>query len=203
MYMRATQVRSDPARLGEVIANFKDRVLPDVRGMPGYAGVALLIDRASGDGYAGTYWSDLASMNAAEQAVSDLRRQSSEATGAEVLDVDRFEIVIAERRGSAVPSFSRVNQLYADPSRAGAAVEFLRGTVVPALSSMDGFLAVAAFLNRMTGRTVVTSTWATPEARAASGGSITGLRQQAVQTAGADDVRVQELEVAFLEMKDL
>ncbi len=201
VYLRATHVMTNPARLEEGIANFKETFMPGARAMSGYAGAVLMLDRDSGEGYAGTYWSDLASMNAAEQAARDFRRQSSQATGAEVLDVDRFEVVLAERRGATVPSFSRINELYGDPSRADAAIEHLRSNVVPHVSGMEGFISVVAFLNRMTGRTVVTTTWASAEARAASAQAVVGARREAAQAAGAGDVRVQEFEVVVLELK--
>jgi heme-degrading monooxygenase HmoA len=160
-----------------------------------------MVDRGSGEAYAGTYWADLAAMNAAERAGRDLRRQTSEATAAEILDVDRFEMVLAERRGMSVPSFCRVNELYGDPSRLDVATEHLRDNVVPTVSGMEGFLSLASFVNRMTGRTVVTSTWASAEARAASAEAVAGPRRQAAQVAGTDDVRLLEFEVVVLELE--
>jgi heme-degrading monooxygenase HmoA len=201
VYLRVTHVRTDPARLEEAIANFKERSVPGAQASPGYAGIVLMVDRGSGEAYAGTYWSDLAAMNAAERAGRDLRRQTAGATDAEVLDVDRFEMVLAERRRTTVPSFCRVNELYGDPSRAEAATEHLRDTVLPIVSGMEGFLSLASFVNRMTGRTMVSTTWASAEARAASAEAVAGPRRQAAQVAGTEDVLLHELEVVFAELK--
>ena len=72
---------------------------------------------------------------------------------------------------------------------------------MPAVSAMEGFLSLASFVNRMTGRTIVTTTWASAEARAASAEAVAGPRRQAAQVAGTDDVRLHELEVVFAELK--
>ncbi len=91
---------------------------------PGYAGAALLIDREAVEACGVTSWATLADMNAAEQVGLQVRRQSSETTGAQVIDVNRFELVLVDRMGEPkVPSFSRVHQLYADPARLRATLQ--------------------------------------------------------------------------------
>lgn len=202
VYLRVTHVRTDPARLEEAIANFRERSVPAAAAAPGYAGIVLMVDRGSGEAYAATYWSDLAAMNAAEQAGRDLRLQTAQATSAEILDVDRFEMVMAERRGMSIPSFCRVNELYGDPSRTEVATEHLRSTVVPILAGQEGFLSAASFVNRMTGRTVVTSAWVSAEARAASAEAVTAPRRAAAQVAGTEDVRVREFEVVVADFTE-
>src|SRR5215831_18335912 len=135
MFARVTAVRSDPARVEQGIAGFKERVAPMVRAAPGYAGIAMLVDRDSGDGFGVTYWDTLADLNAAEQLGQQVRRQSTEATGAEVIDVDRFEMVLVNRAAEpSAPVFSRVNQLYADPQRIEEAIAFVRDRAIPTVS---------------------------------------------------------------------
>jgi heme-degrading monooxygenase HmoA len=202
MYARVTSVKIDPAKLDQGVANFKEKVVPMARTAPGYAGVALLLNRETGEGGGVTYWNTLADMNAAEQVGQQARRQSSEATGAEVLDVDRFEIVLVNRVADPVaPLYSRVNQLYADPSRIEEAIAFVRDTAIPNLSTQKGYRSILMGVNRMTGRCFVTSNWETSEDRAASEPAAVGQRRQAATIAGAKDVEVTLFEVAFIEVK--
>ena len=48
MYLRVTHVRTDPAKLEEAVANFKERSVPGAQAAAGYAGIVLMVDRGSG-----------------------------------------------------------------------------------------------------------------------------------------------------------
>jgi heme-degrading monooxygenase HmoA len=201
MYARLTAVRIDPAKIDLGIANFKEKLVPVARTAPGYASAFLLIDRQTGEGGVVTYWETLADMNAAEQMGQQVRRESSEATRAEVIDVDRFELVLVDRIGEPrVPAFSRVNQLYADPGRIDEGIAFLRDRAIPNLRMQDGYLSLLMGVNRMTGRCLVTSNWASDEARAASEVVVTDQRREAMTIAGAKQVDVTLFEIVYLDI---
>lgn len=201
MFARATTFRSDPTRVAQTIASFKERLAP-IGAAPGYAGTAMLVDRATGDGYGVTYWDTVAHLNAAEQLGQEGRRQTRETAGVEVVDVDRFEMVLIDRAAEpTAPVFSRVNQLYADPQRIDEAVAFLRDRALPAMSAFKGYRSLLMGVNRMTGRCVVTSSWATTEDRAASEAAVVDWRRQTATIARAKDVDVRLLEVPFVEIK--
>lgn len=202
MYARVTTFKIDPAKLDQGIANFKEKVVPMARTAPGYAGVALLLDRESGEGAGVTYWDTLTDMNTAEQVGQQARRQSSEATGAEVVDIDRFEMVLVNRVADPVaPLYCRVNQLYADPRRIDEGIAFVRDKAIPNLSTRKGYRSILMGVNRMTGRCIVTSNWETSEDRAASEPAVVDQRREAATIAGAKDVEVTLFEVAFVEIK--
>ncbi len=202
MFARVTSVKIDPAKLDQGIANFKERVVPMARTAPGYAGAALLVDRDTGEGGGVTYWDTLSDLNAAEQIGQQARRQSTEATGAEVIDVDRFEVVLVTRVAApTAPLFCRVNQLYADPQRIEEAIAFVRDSVIPNLSKLKGYRSIVMGVNRMTGRCFVTSGWETADDRAASEPAVVDQRREATNIAGAKDVEVTLFEVPFIEIK--
>jgi heme-degrading monooxygenase HmoA len=201
MYARVTAMRVDPSRIDQGTTKFNEVVLT-LRQVPGYAGAALLVNRETGDGFGVTYWDTVAHMNAAEQAGLRARQQSSEATGAEVTDVDRFDMALVDRASDpSTPSFARVNQLYGDPDRLEEGIAFLRDKVVPNLSKQKGYLSVLLGVNRMTGRIVVTSNWRTAQDRAASEPSVTSQRAEAARILRAEPVEVMHLEVAAVEIK--
>jgi heme-degrading monooxygenase HmoA len=201
MYARVTLVKSDPAQLEAAIANFKEQVVPASRKAPGYAGSFLLINRESGEGAGGTYWDSLDAMNAAEDIGLEARRQSIKSLGTEVLDVDRFEIFLADRKGEPVaPMFARQTQIYANTEKINEAIEFVRTSVQANVAAQIGYRSLIGGVNRMTGRVFVTSNWESAEARIASGDAVSGQRKEAAQIAGASTARVDEWEVAFVEV---
>jgi heme-degrading monooxygenase HmoA len=201
MYARVTAMRVDPSRIDQGITKFNE-VLPTLRPVPGYAGAALLVNRDTGEGFGVTYWDTVAHLNAAEKAGLRARQQSSEATGAEVTDVDRFDMVLIDRASDpSAPSFARVNQLYGDLDRLEDGIAFLRDKVVPSLSKQKGYLSALMGVNRMTGRMLVTSNWRTAEDRAASEASVASQRTEAASVLRADPVEVMHLEVAAVEIK--
>lgn len=201
MYARATALRIDPARIDLGIMKFNE-VVPTLRSVAGYAGAALLVNRGTGEAFGVTYWDTVAHMNAAEQAGQRARQQTSEASGAEVTDVDRFEMAVVNRASDpTAPSFSRLNQLYGDLDRLEEGIAFIRDSVAPGLSKQKGYLSLLLGVNRMTGRMVVTSNWRTAEDRAASEAAVAGQRTEAARILRADPVDVQHLEVAVVEVK--
>jgi hypothetical protein len=201
MYARVTLVRSDPSKLEAAIANFKETVAPASRKAPGYAGSFLLVNRESGEGAGGTYWDSIEAMNATEQIGQENRRQSAESIGTEILDVDRFEIFLADRKTApTTPAFLRQTQIYADPAKIQDAIDFVRSSVLAQVASHDGYRTLIGGVNRMTGRLFVTSGWESAAARSASNESLSRQRQEAARVAGAESVRVDEWELAFIEI---
>lgn len=201
MYARVTLVKADPASLEAAIANFGERVAPAARRAPGYAGSFLLVNRETGEGAGGTYWDTLEMMNAAEQTGQEARRQSTESTGTEVLDVDRFEIFLADRKGEpTLPTFSRQTQIYADPTKIDDAIALVRSSVLATVAVQDGYRSLIGGVNRMTGRVFVTSNWDSATARAASDQALSRQRREAAEVAGAETIRVDEWEVVFVEL---
>jgi heme-degrading monooxygenase HmoA len=202
MYVRVTAIRTDPSRVDSGIAYFEDEAVPGMRSARGYAGAGLLVDRETGAGAGITYWETLADMNAAEQMGQQARRRSSESTGAEVIDVDRFELILLNRASDpAAPSFSRIEQLYGDPQRLDEGIAFVREKVLPNLSKQKGYQSLLLGANRMTGRVVMTSSWRTAEDRAASEAAVVDQRATAARILQAKQVDVTLLEVAFIEIK--
>src|SRR5579864_7868804 len=110
MYLRVTAFKSDPAKLEDGIAFLKNKIIPAMSKVPGYMGATCVVDREKGEGATSTLWESLEAMNNAEQLAQQSRSQSTEATGVEVLDVDRFEITILEMAAPTpqLPGYTRL-----------------------------------------------------------------------------------------------
>jgi hypothetical protein len=75
-------VKMDPAKVDENLEFFKQTVLPDIKGTPGFRSVRQLINRHSGEGRVGTVWADQVSLETALKK-ADARRPVGESRGIE------------------------------------------------------------------------------------------------------------------------
>jgi len=202
MYLRVTAFKSDPAKLDEGIAFLKNKIIPALSKAPGYVGATCIVDRQKGEGAASTLWESLETMNNAEQLGQQSRTQSAEATGLEVLDVDRFEITVLEMTSPTpqLPSYTRVVTGYGDPKKSEKVVEMVRGAV-PQVKAQPGFRAYVAGINWMTGRGFTASSWATPEQREASNVALAASREPVIEAGRMSGLEIANFETVMAEVK--
>jgi hypothetical protein len=197
-YGRVTWIKSDPAKLDDGITNFRDRVVPAAEQASGFMGATLQVDRERGLAVSITFWESLSAMNSAEQLAQQLREQAALTTNAEIIDVDRFEIVAFDAPEQAkLPGYARIPELYVQPERVDALIDFSKTVVHPRVREYQGFRAFVTGINRMTGRTFVSIGFDSPEARAATEDAGAELRAKAAEVAGASTVKVDNREVVF------
>ena len=203
MYLRVTAFRSDPTTIDKGIDFLKAQIIPSLKKMPGFLGVTCIVDRQKGEAAASTLWESLEAMNNAEKIGSDSRLKSSEATGLEVVDVDRFEMTVLEMPApnAPLPSYTRLTTAYHDPKNADSVTKQLREAVLPKLKSQPGFRAFAAGINRMTGRGFTTSSWDTPQYREASHTAVADQRQKTIDSGGLYGLEVANVETVVADVK--
>ena len=200
MYLRVANVKAAPEEIDKAIGAFEQQVVPGARTQPGYMGAALIVDRQTGEAAGITRWESLEALNASERFTLEARRQIVASGVANILDVDRYEMVIEEALGEAsAPGYIRINEFYMQPDRIDALTAFMRERVA-GITSQKGCRAVLMGVNRMTGHSFVNSVWATADDRQASEAGVSGLRQEAGSLAGAEPA-VRLGEVAFVEMR--
>ena len=66
MYARIVTVHAQTARLDEVIAIYRDSIVPAVRQQKGFLGARLFTDRATGKGVSVTRWQSKEDLEAGE-----------------------------------------------------------------------------------------------------------------------------------------
>jgi hypothetical protein len=95
------------------------------------------------------------------------------------LGVALLELILSDRAAPAkVGGAIRVNDGIALPAQLDAAIAFLRDTPVPTARRLSGYQSSRAWLNRETGRPVVSTSWATAADREASEAVMGQIRQQ-------------------------
>lgn len=94
-WLRATTLAADPARIRDAIAGFQSTVIPKLRGVPGFCGAMLLIDRATGTGVGSTIWSSRTTLESSRDLAGTLRGSVAAQTGGQVAGVAEYEVVLA------------------------------------------------------------------------------------------------------------
>ncbi len=93
MFARVSTLQGPPDRLDDGIKVLQEQVLPAAKEMRGFRGILGLADRATGKMVGITLWESEDALKESEEAANKLRSDTSSAGGAEVVDVERFEVV--------------------------------------------------------------------------------------------------------------
>lgn len=92
MFARLSSYQGSPIPEAGDIERSSREVLRQVQDLPGFRGMYLLVDRASGKSKSLTLWEDGPSMWESEARASDIRSQAAQREGEQVVSVERFEV---------------------------------------------------------------------------------------------------------------
>jgi hypothetical protein len=122
--------------------------------------------------------------------------------GGSIVNVERFEQVIQERtQPPKAGTFVRLNTVVGVPEKVDNAIKFVQNQVLPELKAQKGYRGLIMNVDRMTGRSIVSTIWDTLADLEASEVKASGLRRDAAAAAGAADIKVEIFEAAFAEIK--
>src|SRR5205823_6476587 len=114
----------------------------------------LLVDRPTGAALSLTYWQDEASLRGSEEMATAARAQVMQ-RGAQVAEVERYELVTHERIGAPHANvFVRINDVHGSVERVDDAIDFSRQQVLPALKRERGWQGMQVLVNRQNGRSL-------------------------------------------------
>lgn len=95
MWARVTAIQGSPDRVKSGIHHFRDQFIPVARGLPGFRGAYLLVDRKTGKFVGISLWETERELRASEVVSSRLRAQGGEALGTtESPLVEVYEVVV-------------------------------------------------------------------------------------------------------------
>lgn len=97
MFARVSRFQGAPEGVQDAAEVARERVLPAVRDLAGSAGMLILADRETGRSIGITLWTSEQAMRDTEQAADGMRSDTAEASGEEIVGVERYEIVLDER----------------------------------------------------------------------------------------------------------
>ncbi len=96
MYARVTQVQGSPKQADAGIDSFNNQVLPAIKGVEGYKGAFLLLDRQSGKGIGVSLWDSEDARRRGAEAVDQARSATIQAMGGNVTPVEEYEVVASD-----------------------------------------------------------------------------------------------------------
>jgi heme-degrading monooxygenase HmoA len=199
MYVRAVWFEGWQAELERRLADYPQQ-MQSIRAASGCLGVAALANRETGAGVSVTYWEDQASMLATEAQSEKVRAQASADSSLRVLDIDRFEMVLQERKvPPAAGCFARMTDVTVPPTNVDAAVDVLRSHL-PEGSKLPGFRALLVGANRETGRMVTTTTWDTAADCDASAEAARGIRDEMSALWSNATPKISQYEVVYADV---
>ena len=93
MFARVSTFQGPPEKVEDGIKAVNEQVLPAAKEMRGFKGMLALADRETGKMIGITLWESEEALNESEEAASQLRSGASTGGGADILSVERFEVV--------------------------------------------------------------------------------------------------------------
>ena len=92
MFARVTMVEGSADKVDSGIQSFQDGVVPAVKGVDGYRGALLLVDRSSGKGIGMTLWETEDARARGAEAVAQARQAALEQMGGGTPPAEEYEV---------------------------------------------------------------------------------------------------------------
>jgi heme-degrading monooxygenase HmoA len=201
VYARSTEFTADTSTIDRGVTQFRDELMPALLAVQGCQGVSLLVDRATGRCIGTTSWEDEQSMRASEQRVGPIRSTFVGSFGGASPTTVEWEVALMHRdHPSTDDACARVSWLQGDVMAVDNAVDGFRGTL-PQIERLPGFSSASLFINRDTGRAVVTAVYDTAAAIAQARGQANTLRSQLAEETNTDVLEVAEFELAVAHLR--
>lgn len=94
MFARVTTLQGPAGSVDQARTITEQQILPAVRGIKGFRGLLSLADPITGKGITVTLWESQEAMRLSEEAANKLRASTATTIGAQVVNVDRLEVVV-------------------------------------------------------------------------------------------------------------
>lgn len=202
MHARATVAVADPARVDDLVALVRDRVVPEVDARGGSLGLSMNVDRGSGRCTVTTVWADRASMHASDRALAPLRDAAARLTGTPPV-TEEYELALLHRvRQAETGCWVRSTRVRLAPAQVDAGVAVFRDGTLPAVERLGGFRSALLLVDRRSGNGVVSVVFDDRAALDASRTTASSVREEASARTAASvgDVAEAEIVVAALRL---
>jgi hypothetical protein len=198
MFVRATTINADPARLDEGIAFVKENVVPAVATLPGNLGLSMFVDRESGTSTVSTAWETEQARADADAVLTPLRAKGTRIIGGGTPVTELFELAVIDRLRPAEPGFcSRITRVTIDPGNIEEAIDAYTSSTLHDLQLLDGYCSAVLLVDRVRGLGVVSVTFDSRAHLEASRSAAEDIRRTGLAKAGAEVAEVREAEIVI------
>jgi len=98
MFARVNTFRGPIEGMDASIEDARAHALPALESVEGYAGIVVLLERATGRSLAITFWESEEAMRSSEVAATEIRSSSSRRNDEQIVSVERFEVGLMTAR---------------------------------------------------------------------------------------------------------
>lgn len=203
MFVRATTITADPARLDDGIAFVRDHVVPAVQTLPGTLGLTMMVDRITGTATVTTAWESERARSEAEEVLSTLRGKAMRLMSGGTPVTELFELAVLDRLRPAQAGFwTRTTRVMIDPQHVDEAVDAYSSSTLHDLQLLPGYCSAVLLLDRARGAGVVSLTFDSRASLDASREQGESIRRAAVEKTGAavSEIRESEIVIAGLRL---
>ena len=200
MYARSMSGREDWIRVENTIPFVRQSMHPVVTGIPGNAGLCLLLDQRGRRFAAISFWESQEAMHASDPAMAPMRAEAAEMLGGSQA-VREWEVVALRRTADPQPgNWVSVACLRVDPADVDRVVDTVHDVVLPAASGSRGARGVMLLADRDDGWVAIAVTfddYSTLHAARKQGLPVRDLSEAGVLAAPD---RVTDYEIDFAEI---
>jgi quinol monooxygenase YgiN len=201
MYARSTTFQANLRKIDGGMDFLRDEVVPAVRAMPGCIGMSMMADRKSGRCIVTSSWDSIDDMRASDTAIAPMRSRAGKLLGG-LPFVEEWDIAAMHRhhlshQGACV----RATWMHGAAADLDRGVDVYRMVTMPAMESLAGFCSASLFLDRTTGRAVMSATYDSPELMKASREPAKDLRMRTAKDARVDILDVAEFELLMAHLR--
>ncbi len=202
MHARVTRMKSDPAKVDQLVQDLKAELLPLFEKQPGYLGTISSANRQTGEGATTTYWDSMENLKASEAALFAARDKFASDKGAELLSFHRCEVAVLQRKGDPQAGrHIRVTTLSGiDPAKIEDGIRRFRDEVAPLAISQPGCRAAVLLVDREQNTSFAISAWDTAEQRDASDAVLRPQREAAASALGGK-AETMHAETTYADLK--
>jgi hypothetical protein len=198
MHARLTMVKGDPGKIDDLVAFVDNDVRPLVEAQPGSRGMALFVDRGTGEGGVASFFDSAEAMANSAPKVAGVREKAVDLMNG-AATVETFEVAAFQRLEMPGPgAWLRLTRTHTDDEPTfDAAIEQFRTTTLPALKEVPGLISSLLFVDRASGNGATTGVYQDQAALLASRETGERLRAEATARAGLTVTSVAEYELIF------
>lgn len=198
MFVRATTINADLARVDEGVAFVRENVVPAVATLPGTLGLTMMVDRTTGTTSVSTAWETEQARADADEVLTALRAKANRLMGGGTPVTELFELVAMDRLRPAQPGFwSRVTRVTIPPSDVDEAIDAYTSSIVHDLRLLDGYCSAVLLVDRAKGVGAVIVTFDSRAHVEATREQAEAIRRTGLQKAGAEVGEIREAEIVL------
>jgi len=198
MYVRATTINADPARIDDGIAFVRESVVPAVATLPGSLGLSMMVDRITGSTTVTTAWETERARSDADQVLSTLRGKAMHIMGTGTPVTELFELAVLDRLRPAKDGFwNRMTYVTIDPRQLDDAVDAYASSTVHDLQLLPGYCSAVLLVDRARGAGIVSITFDSKASLEASREQAEMIRRAAIGKTGAVVSEIRESQVVI------